>query len=247
MWDTHLIKRGVSPFQVVLHLQCYTTVSIKILTWWPLDELALLLLVARDDVEDAVDDVPPTGWPRDIHVFVYDEWDDPNGLWTEYIKEELKKGWSCPTTCYEGTWGERSYSSYSFSTSALDGGVSDQRRALAALQSRGKDPQYPLYRRLGGPQSQSGQRLEEKPFHLCRWSNLDRLVIQHIARHYTDWATRLTIKEQQLKQNACLESFLIKRCSCKSWSVCLWHIPLQLAWRTLWMYVCTLLTRALYE
>jgi hypothetical protein len=50
-----------------------------------MDELVTLLLVARDEVEDVVDDVPPTGWPRDKPAFVYDEWDDPNGLWTENI------------------------------------------------------------------------------------------------------------------------------------------------------------------
>jgi hypothetical protein len=49
-------------------------------------------------------------------------------------------------------------SSYSFLTSALDG-VSDQRHALAALYPRGKDPLYPLDRRLGGPQSWSGHRV----------------------------------------------------------------------------------------
>jgi hypothetical protein len=48
--------------------------------------------------------------------------------------------------------GERRYSSYSFTTSALDG-VSGQRHAPAALY-----PRYPLYRRLGGPQSRSGHR-----------------------------------------------------------------------------------------
>lgn len=47
-----------------------------------MDEL-VLLLVARDEVDDVVDDVPPTGW-LDKPVFVYAEWDDPNGLWTEY-------------------------------------------------------------------------------------------------------------------------------------------------------------------
>jgi hypothetical protein len=40
------------------------------------------------------------------------------------------------------------YSSYSLSISALDG-VSGQRHAPAALYPRGKDPRYPLYRRLG--------------------------------------------------------------------------------------------------
>jgi hypothetical protein len=54
-------------------------------------------------------------------------------------------------------WVERRYmcSSYSFSTSALDG-VSGQHHAPAALYPRGKDPRYPLYRRLGGPQRRSG-------------------------------------------------------------------------------------------
>jgi hypothetical protein len=37
-------------------------------------------------------------------------------------------------------------------------GVSGQRHALAALYPRGMDPWYPLYRRLGGPQSWSGYR-----------------------------------------------------------------------------------------
>jgi hypothetical protein len=49
---------------------------------------------------------------------------------------------------------ERKYSSYSFSTSALDG-ASGQRHAPAALYSRGKDPWYQLYRSLSGPQSRS--------------------------------------------------------------------------------------------
>jgi hypothetical protein len=39
------------------------------------------------------------------------------------------------------------YCSYSFLTSALDG-VSGQRHAPAALYLRGKDPRYPLDRRL---------------------------------------------------------------------------------------------------
>jgi hypothetical protein len=34
------------------------------------------------------------------------------------------------------------------------------------------------------------ERLEEKSFRLCRGSNLDRPVVQPIARHYTGWATQ---------------------------------------------------------
>jgi hypothetical protein len=37
-------------------------------------------------------------------------------------------------------------------------GVSGQRHAPAALYPRAKDPQYPLDRRLGGPQSWSGHK-----------------------------------------------------------------------------------------
>jgi hypothetical protein len=44
-----------------------------------------------------------------------------------------------PATSHGGTWGERKYSSYSFTTSALDG-MSGQRHAPAALYPRGKDP-----------------------------------------------------------------------------------------------------------
>jgi hypothetical protein len=35
------------------------------------------------------------------------------------------------------------------------------------------------------------QKLEEKSFHLCRESNPDRPVVQPVARHYPDRATRL--------------------------------------------------------
>jgi hypothetical protein len=43
--------------------------------------------------------------------------------------------------------------------------VSGQRHAPAELLPRGKDPRYPLYRRLGGPQSWSGLRgYRKNPF-----------------------------------------------------------------------------------
>jgi hypothetical protein len=56
-----------------------------------------------------------------------------------------------------GASGERMYSSYSFTISALDGCELSASRPGRAL-PRGKDPRYPLYRRLGGPQSWSGHR-----------------------------------------------------------------------------------------
>jgi hypothetical protein len=36
------------------------------------------------------------------------------------------------------------------------------------------------------PEQAWAQRLEEKFFHLCRGSNIERLVIQSVAIHYTD-------------------------------------------------------------
>jgi len=99
-----------------------------------------------------------------------------------------------PATCYGGAWGERRYSSNSFSTSALDGGEWSASRS-GRTWAPGKGPPVPLYRRRGGPQSQSGHRLEEHSFRLCRGSNLDRPVVHPVARHYSDWATRLRAVE----------------------------------------------------
>jgi hypothetical protein len=69
----------------------------------------------------------------------------------------LTKKQSSNATCHGGAWGERRYSSYSFLTSALDGGEWSASRPGRAL-PRGNDPWYPLYRRLGGSQSRSGHR-----------------------------------------------------------------------------------------
>jgi hypothetical protein len=85
------------------------------------------------------------------------------------------------------------YSSYSFSTSALDGSEWSASRPGSAL-TPGKGPsRYPLYRRLGGPQSRSGPEARGKILCLCRGSNSDRPVVQPVARHYTDWASWLRL------------------------------------------------------
>jgi hypothetical protein len=76
-------------------------------------------------------------------------------------------------------------------------GVSGQHHAPAALYPRGKDPRYPLYRRLGGPQSRSGhKRLEEKSFAPAG----DRTPIARssspLVRHYTAWANPAPTKNR---------------------------------------------------
>jgi hypothetical protein len=105
----------------------------------------------------------------------------------------LKTSLSSPTTHLWRHRGERKYSSYPFLTSALDSGewsVSRPGRAVVL----GRGPLVPTVQRLGGvPELVWTQRLQEKSFRLCHGSKLNRPVIQPIARHYADWATRLTV------------------------------------------------------
>jgi hypothetical protein len=77
-------------------------------------------------------------------------------------KEKTKQ--SSPATRHGG--------SYSFLTSGGEWSVSRPGRAL----SRRKDPRYPLYRGMGGPQSRSGHRRKVKILCPCRGSNPDRPV-----------------------------------------------------------------------
>jgi hypothetical protein len=77
------------------------------------------------------------------------------------------------------------YSSYSFSTWALDG-VSGQRHAPAALYPRGNDP--PGTHCTGGWVGiRAGLDKEDRGKILCpcRGSNLDHPVVQSVDRHYT--------------------------------------------------------------
>jgi hypothetical protein len=54
----------------------------------------------------------------------------------------------------------------------------------------GKRSPVPIVQEAGwAPEPVWTQRIEEKCFRLCRESNLDRSVVQSVARHCTDWAT----------------------------------------------------------
>jgi hypothetical protein len=87
-----------------------------------------------------------------------------------------------------GSREERLYSSYSFSTSVLDGGGWSASRPGRAL-APGKGPPVPIVQEAGwASEPVWTQRLEEKSFHFCRGSNLDRPVVQLVARHYNNWA-----------------------------------------------------------
>jgi hypothetical protein len=78
------------------------------------------------------------------------------------------------------------YSSYSFSTSALNGGEWSALRPSRAL-APGKGPSVTIVQEAGcAPEPVWTQRLEKKSFSLCRGSNLDRPVVEPVTRHYTD-------------------------------------------------------------
>jgi hypothetical protein len=91
---------------------------------------------------------------------------------------KVKKRQSDPTTCHGGAWGERMYSSYSFLTSALDGGEWSASRPGRAL------PTVPIVQEAEwAPEPVWTQGLEEK----SSASVGDRTpVIQSAVRHYTD-------------------------------------------------------------
>jgi hypothetical protein len=84
--------------------------------------------------------------------------------------------------------GQRRYSSYTFMTSALDGGEWSASRPGHAL-APGKGPPVPIVQEAGlVPEPVWIQRLDEKSFCVWRGSNLYCPVVQSIVRHYTDWA-----------------------------------------------------------
>jgi hypothetical protein len=81
--------------------------------------------------------------------------------------------------------GESRCSSYSFSILALDEGEWSASRPGRALPP-GKGSPVPIVQEAGwAPEPVWTQRLEEKSLRLCRGSNLDRPVVQPVARHYT--------------------------------------------------------------
>jgi hypothetical protein len=89
-------------------------------------------------------------------------------------------------------------------TSALDDGEWSASRPDRALAPE-KGPPVPIVQEAGwAPEPVWTQRLQEKFFRLRRGSNFDRPVVPPVARHYTDWAKRLTKSGQSEKESAWL-------------------------------------------
>jgi hypothetical protein len=93
------------------------------------------------------------------------------------------KGKEVPQHTYAGASGERRYSSYSFTTSALDGGEWSVSRPGRDLPS-GKGRHWKGC--WVGPRAGLDTETRGKISCLCQGSNFDRPVVQSVARHYTD-------------------------------------------------------------
>jgi hypothetical protein len=91
-----------------------------------------------------------------------------------------------PLRSVEAHLGDRRYSSYSFLTSALEGGERSASRPGRALPP-GKEPPVPIVQEAGwAPEQFWTQRLEEKS---CASVGDRSPAVQSVVRRYTDWAT----------------------------------------------------------
>jgi hypothetical protein len=96
---------------------------------------------------------------------------------------------SSPAKSHGGAWGERRYSSYSFSTSARDGGEWSASRPGSRF-APGKGHPVPIVQKAGrASEPVWTQEVRIKIIWPCRGSNPDRPVVQSVIRHYTDWAS----------------------------------------------------------
>jgi hypothetical protein len=93
---------------------------------------------------------------------------------------------SSPTSHLWRRRGERRYSSYSFTTSALDGGEWSVSRPCRALPPENGGP-VPIGQEAGwAPEPVWTQMLQEKSSLPAPGSNPDLPVVQSISRHYID-------------------------------------------------------------
>jgi hypothetical protein len=110
------------------------------------------------------------------------------------IHQIVKISWSqsCLTTRHAGAWGERRYSSYAFSTSALDGGEWSASHPGRALTPGKGHPVYIVQETGWAPEPVWTQRSEEKSSCPYRGSNLDHPVVQPQILYWLSY--RLTLK-----------------------------------------------------
>jgi hypothetical protein len=109
-------------------------------------------------------------------------------LKNRHIKLSLSEGKAVPLHTTEALGREKRYSSYSFSTSALDGGEWSASRPGRAFTPGERTPG--THRTGGWVGPIAGLDTEARGKILCpsRGSNPDRPVVQPVVRQYTDWA-----------------------------------------------------------
>jgi hypothetical protein len=125
----------------------------------------------------------------------------------------VKKSQSSPTTRHESAWVEVQLLLILDLGTRWEWSASRPGRALAPV----KGPPVPIVQEAGwASEPVWTQRLQQKSFRLCRGSNLDRPVVQPVARHYTDWTIRLTMccgKEQYVPYTKSLLSIVFLKTS----------------------------------
>jgi hypothetical protein len=86
-------------------------------------------------------------------------------------------------------------------------GVSGQHHAPAAIYPRGKDPRYPFYRRLGGPQSREKMykiiNLLAILCHCCTYSNNDLRSFLHYCDPRSHCCATLGSNNRGLRHGCC--------------------------------------------
>jgi hypothetical protein len=110
-------------------------------------------------------------------------WTDQGGWDGRSIKVKVKQ-----STRHGGAWRERRYSSYSFTTSALDRGEWSASRPGRALPPGKGPPGTQCRGGWVGPRAGLDTEARGKILCPCRGSNPDRPVVQPVVRHYTAWA-----------------------------------------------------------
>jgi hypothetical protein len=92
---------------------------------------------------------------------------------------------SSPATRHGGAWGERRYSSYSFTTTALDEGEWSASRPGRAFTPGERTPGTHCTGGWVGPRADLDTEDRGKNFCPHRKSNPNRPVVQPVVRHYT--------------------------------------------------------------
>jgi hypothetical protein len=127
-----------------------------------------------------------------------------------YVKKKGKKAKAVPLHAMEALGGERRYSSYSFSTWALDGGEWSASRPGRAFIPGERTSGTHYTGGWVGPRAGLDTEARGKIICTRRGSNPDRPIVQPIVKHYTAWANpapfRIYSNYKWYERNLCIAS-----------------------------------------